>query len=160
MKLYRIPAASMEQTLRCARPLPGCSADRSDRVLVLRRILAGDPERGDVVAYRTSDQQAAACGSSGTFVHRVVGVAGERVEGRGEAIAVDWELLEEPYLAEDTDTSSPPFDETLVPEGHVFVLGDNRDFSCDGRVWGTLPAENVIGTVVARYWPPSRIGRP
>jgi signal peptidase I len=40
------------------------------------------------------------------------------------------------------------------------VLGDNRDYSCDGRVWGTLPREEVIGTVIARYWPPSRIGRP
>jgi signal peptidase I len=160
VKLYRIPAASMEQTLHCARPLPGCSADSSDRILVLRSALAGDPRRGHLVAYRASDRQAAACGASGTFVHRVIGLAGERVELRGQAIGVDGELLDEPYLAEDTDALSSTFEETLIPAEHIFVLGDNRDDSCDGRVWGTLPREEVIGTVIARHWPPSRIGRP
>jgi signal peptidase I len=159
-KAYRIPSSSMEPTLHCPRPNDGCTADEADRVVVLRYALGGDPHRGTLIAYRSIPEASERCGSPpGTFLHRVVGLPGDRVSGQYDAILVNGEALEEPYLPAEL-TSRGEFAAVTVPGGHYFVLGDNRTQSCDSRVWGAVPRENVIGRVVFRYWPPGRIGLP
>ena len=49
------------------------------------------------------------------------------------------------------------FRPTKIPSGNYFMMGDNRQSSCDSRIWGTVPRKNIIGEVFAIYWPPTRI---
>src|SRR5262249_15475038 len=80
---YRIPSSSMEPTLHCARPAPGCEARFSDRVLANRFIYHfRDPKRGDVIVFETPPAAKAKCGAGGTFVKRIIGLPGETVSER------------------------------------------------------------------------------
>jgi signal peptidase I len=158
---YRIPSSSMEPTLHCARPAPGCEARFSDRVLANRFVYHfQDPARGDVIVFETPPSARAKCGAGGTFVKRIVGLPGERVGirlRRGAAhVYIDGQRLDEPYIEQDRRDIGP--EETFrVPQGHYFVMGDNRSQSCDSRVWGSVPRDNIIGEVFMTYWPPLRI---
>jgi signal peptidase I len=158
---YRIPSSSMEATLHCARPAPGCEARFSDRVLANRFIYHfRAPHRGDVIVFETPPAAKAKCGAGGTFVKRIIGLPKERVQirlRRGAAfVYVDGRRLDEPYIENDRRDIGPE-DTYRVPAGHYFVMGDNRSQSCDSRVWGSVPRENIIGKVFMTYWPPQRI---
>ena len=158
---YRIPSSSMEPTLHCARPADGCEAGFSDRVLANRVVYHfREPERGEIVVFETPPAAQARCGAGGTFVKRLVGLPGETLELRPENgdtyVYIDGRKLEEPYI--ELDRRSAGEVETFrIPEGHYFMMGDNRTKSCDSREWGTVPRENLIGKVFATYWPPNRI---
>jgi signal peptidase I len=158
-KPYRIPSASMEPTLHCAKPGPWCLGSFNDRVIANRLAYDfGDPKRGQMVVFK-APAAAAQCapGDGGaTFVKRLIGLPGEDVAERDGYIYVDHKLLQEPYVApalRDHETGGP----WRVPANHYFFLGDDRAHSCDSRVWGTVPRSNLIGPVVLTYWPPNRI---
>ncbi len=156
---YRIPSSSMEPTLHCARPLLDCEARWSDRVLANRFIYHfQDPDRGDIVVFETPKRAQDQCGAGGTFVKRIVGLPGERVtvQDDGDVLINGRRIDESDYL--EGDRRGGHNGSWAVPDGHVFVMGDNRDQSCDSRVWGPLDEDNLIGEVFAVYWPPDRIG--
>lgn len=109
-----------------------------------------EPQRGSIIVLNLRESH------TGPVIKRVIGLPGEIVEVREGQVFVDGEPLTEPYLAEPTRGAMAP---ALVPEGHVFVLGDNRDASNDSRFFGMVPYEEIIGHAWLRYWPVSRVSR-
>ena len=156
---YRIPSSSMEPTLHCARPAPGCEARFSDRVLANRFIYRfRNPRRGEIIVFKTPPAAALKCGAGGTFVKRLIGLPGDVVSERNGFVYINGKLLDEPYVQPDRRDHDPPRNFGRVPPDHYFFMGDNRAQSCDSRVWGTVPRANLIGEVFFVYWPPGRIG--
>jgi signal peptidase I len=154
---YRIPTASMEPTLHCARPSLGCQAHFADRILACRICLDfGSPSRGDIIVFDTPSEAAKKCGEGGTFVKRLIGLPGETVKERAGYVFVNGKALNEPYVKH-RDTESGTWH---VPKGDYFFMGDNRAESCDSRMWGSVPRGNLIGTVFFTYWPLNRLGFP
>ena len=165
---YRIPSPSMEPALHCARPEPGCEANRSDRILANRFIYHfRDPRRGEIVVFHAPKAAEVAC-TGGIFVKRIIGLPGEVWAERNGYTYVDGKRLAEPYVMRDrrdSDTKTladiPPRG-TLrrIPAGMYLMEGDNRAHSCDSRVWGLVPRKSIIGKVFLTYWPLGRIGVP
>ena len=158
---YRIPSSSMEPTLHCARPAAGCEARFSDRVLANRFIYHfREPKRGEIIVFKTPPEAKRRCGAGGTFVKRLIGLPGETVEirlvGGYGYVYIDGRKLNEPYILKNRRDTGPARI-WKVPQGHYFMMGDNRAQSCDSRVWGSVPRQNIIGKVFATYWPPNRI---
>ena len=154
---YRIPSSSMEPTLHCAKPAPGCEGSFSDRVLANRFLYDfEDPKRKQIIVFNTPPLAKVRCGAGGTFVKRLIGLPGETVSERDGYVFINGKELNEPYVQparRDHESNS-----WKVPKGSYFFMGDNRNQSCDSRTWGPVPRKNLIGEVFFVYWPPNRIG--
>jgi signal peptidase I len=101
------------------------------------------PERSDIIVF-VSPQV-----SDLDLIKRVIGLPGDHVRISGGMVEVNGQVLNEPYIA-----AAPVYNgEWNVPEGNLFVLGDNRNDSSDSHAWGLLPVENVIGKAILIYWP-------
>lgn len=87
------------------------------------------------------------------YIKRVIGLPGDVVDVQNGEVRVNGQLLYEPYIS-----AAPEYEGSWnVPEGELFVLGDNRNPSADSHVWGFVPEENVIGKAIAVYWPINKI---
>jgi signal peptidase I len=114
------------------------------------------PQRGDVVVFRPPESaQQITDKKVPRYVKRVIAVAGDTVEVKRGHVLVNGETIDEPYVDKLPKYRIPPI---VVPEGQLFVLGDNRNESFDSHRWGFLAQESLIAHVFARYWPPNRIG--
>jgi signal peptidase I len=161
---FFIPSPSMEPTLM-----------EGDRVLVNKiPYYFHDPRRGDIIVF--SNPNPTSLTNRGVvdgffhwlfqglgfqqpenedFIKRIVGLPGDVVEGKHGFVYVNGEKLNEPYLTQKTQ----PFAAKTVPEGSLFVMGDNRGNSLDSRFGlGFVPIDKVIGEAFIKIWPPSRFG--
>lgn len=162
---FFIPSASMEPQLTAG-----------DRVVVSRTAYElHEPRRGDVVVFddpdavdetddsfvvlRVGRDALEAVGAvrpeETELIKRVIALPGETIEGRADGVHVDGRRLREPYL--DPSAETPAFVPVTVPDGHVFVMGDNRSNSKDSRRFGAVPVESIVGRAIARIWPPGRL---
>ena len=145
-----------------------------DRVLVSRTAYRlHDVHRGDIIVFPHPDSapdddpiiqrvakdllEAVAISrpDEDELIKRIVGLPGETVDAADGHVVIDGRRLVEPYLPEGVVTDVPGGPVT-VPEGHVFVMGDNRANSSDSRVIGTIEIDSIVGRAVARIWPPDR----
>ena len=94
-----------------------------------------------------------------SYIKRVIGLPGEYVyiDENGN-VYVDGNLLDESYLPNGVKTKTGTFNELVVPDGYLFVMGDNREYSMDSRAFGCIPIEKVEGRVLCRIWPFSKFG--
>ena len=135
MRFYEVPSRSMERTLY---PL--------DRFITVK---ARKIHRGDIVVFKDPTEPLSFC------VKRVIALAGDKVEIKNGKLYLNDKTQTESYVRERMVYLFPT---KIVPQEHIFVLGDNRNLSDDSSVWGFLPIENVVGEGVYMYWPLHRRG--
>ena len=152
VKPYRIPSASMEDTLLIG-----------DRVLVDRISWRfSQPERGDIVVFHPPFD-------GPVLIKRIIGLPNDEISLRGGFVYINGRRLNEPYVrrVDGRQEPSEPFSNGLpwslqepykAPGGSYFVMGDNRSNSGDSREFGPIKRAQFVGRAFARYWPPGRIG--
>lgn len=120
------------------------------------------PERGDIVVFWPPDNVAMICQGQpapskpkDAFIKRVVGLPGDKIEVKDGSVYINSQLLQENYTREPSRYLLEP---QTVPPGSYFVLGDNRNNSCDSHMWGAVPGDNIIGRAAFRFWPLDRLG--
>jgi signal peptidase I len=144
-KPYRIPSASMEPTLHCAKPARGCLSRVSDRVIANRLVYRfHKPRRGDIIVFKAPTRVEAACNPGGTLIKRIVELPGEKLSMRNGFVSINGVPLVEPYLRPGHRGRESGAWAPIAAESY-FVLGDNRTMSCDSRRWGVVPRDNIIG---------------
>ncbi|KHL15820.1 signal peptidase I [Mumia flava] len=173
VQAFYIPSGSMEQTLQV-----------NDRILVQKvSYWTGEPQRGDVVVF---DDPGGWLGpgaeeplgpvqrvlsvfglypTGGHLVKRVIGVGGDRVRccNTDGQLVINGVAIDEPYVANPAATAAQPFD-IRVPEGRVWLMGDNRNNSQDSRAHmgepggGFVPVDDVLGKAWVIVWPWDRTG--
>jgi signal peptidase I len=104
--------------------------------------------RGDIIVFRYPKNV------SETFLKRVTALGGDRLEIKNGVLYVNSQPVQEPYAVHHAPVHNPleSWGPTVVPEGKLFVMGDNRDNSSDSRDWGFVPLSNVIGEPMFVYW--------
>ncbi len=138
-----VEGASMEPTLQ-----------DQDRMIVTK---IGEPKRFDVVVFHATEEQ--------DYIKRVIGLPGDRIEYKNDILYVNGKAYEEPYLneykqnitsgtlTESFSLEDTPVGSATVPEGHLFVMGDNRRHSQDSRHIGAIPMDKIVGTTKIVYYP-------
>lgn len=96
-----------------------------------------------------------------SYIKRVIGLPGEHVKIENGNVYINGEKLEEDYLADTVVTESlgGMYTDITVPEGCIFVMGDNRPQSTDSRIFGCIPVDKLEGKVVLRFWPLNVFGK-
>lgn len=144
MQPYEIPSGSMEETIEIG-----------DRIFSEKvSYLLNDPQQGDIITFVDPSDP------NRVLIKRVIATAGQTVDIVDDKLYVDGKLMDEPYV-----NGKPTYDlhsdiryPYTVPEGYVWVMGDNRTNSADSRAFGPISLDSVTGHAVVRYWPIERMG--
>jgi signal peptidase I len=109
------------------------------------------PERGDIIVFNPPDS----VNSEKPYIKRVIALAGETVEIKSDGyVYIDGKKLDEPYIkGAITECNRNPCAPYTVPEGMIYVMGDNRRNSSDSRIFQGVKIENIIGKAWLTYWP-------
>jgi len=162
VEAFRIPTGSMEDTLLVGdflfvnKLVYGSEIDiglAGHRLVYYRFPAIRQPHRGDVIVFRYPDDP------SRDFIKRCVAVEGQTIEIKNKSLYVNDTLQREPYVKHSDERILPReisardnFGPFVVPKGHIFMMGDNRDNSHDSRFWGPLPLNLVKGKAMILYW--------
>lgn len=121
----------------------------------------GKPERFDIIVFHATEEK--------DYIKRVIGLPGDKIEYKDDTLYINDKAYKEPYLNEykkeviDGPLTEPftlldtPTGSETVPEGEIFVMGDNRRFSKDSRHIGTIKIDEILGSTSVVYWPPSEM---
>ena len=162
IQAFKIPTGSMEENLIVGdhilvnKMIFGSSATPLERVFLPQRAV----RRGDVVVFRYPVDP------TRDFIKRCIGLPGDEIEIRDKQVLVNGQPLDESGDVVHGDSRTYPssvffpndfryrdnFGPTIVPEGELFVMGDNRDDSHDSRFWGSVPLDFVKGRAALIYW--------
>lgn len=93
-----------------------------------------------------------------SYIKRVIGIERDRIQIKEGKVYLNGEELKERYLVEGTFTKQSNYNDVVVPDGYVYVMGDNRSESMDSRSFGCIPIDKIEGKVWFRYWPLSELG--
>ena len=148
---FVVPTGSMESTIEIG-----------DQILAQKVTLelGQHVKRGDIVVFHNPD----ATSEHDVLVKRVIATAGQTVDLKDGKVVVDGQTLDESYTQGSSyplATQAPGADVSYpytVPDGCVWVMGDNRENSADSRYFGSVDESNLIAVALVRYWPLNRIG--
>lgn len=122
----------------------------------------GEPDRYDIVVFHAPEKK--------DYIKRVIGLPGDHVSYKDDQLYINGKPQAEPYLTpfrneinegtltEDFTLEETPAQVSVIPEGYVFVLGDNRRYSKDSRHIGLISMEEIIGNTSIIFWPPNEMG--
>jgi signal peptidase I len=150
---YYIPSEGMLNTLRF-----------NDRVLVnILTYIFSEPKVGDIVVFWAPEEIPHYDPEKPIWLQRIVGVGGDSVSIEENRLVVNGSKVRKPpFLRENSyfprSLEGAVFEDVVVPDDHVMVFGDNSADSYDSRFWGPVHVDRIVGKVLVRFWPPSRIG--
>ena len=145
IQAFRIPSESMEDTLLIGDFLFANKLIYGPKVPFTDKRLPGvrDPKPGDIIIFKYPGDKKT------DYIKRCVAVEGQTVELKGRTLYVNGVAQNESYAKYYHGSNFGPY---IVPEGHIFMMGDNRDNSADSRVWGPLPKSLILGKAMFIYF--------
>jgi signal peptidase I len=149
VQAYKIPSGSMEPTLLVGDHLLVLKCAYGIRIPLVGKYLVeySSPKRGDIIVFVYPRDP------KKDFIKRVMALPGESVQIIGRTIYINGKPIRDPWgVWSENDLLRGNFGPVTVPQGHYFVLGDNRDNSMDSRYWGFVPKSNILGKALIIYW--------
>lgn len=124
-----------------------------ERLIVTKLIyFIQEPSRGDIIVFHATEER--------DYIKRVIAVGGDKIEMKADQLYINDQPVDEPYLDEFKQQAlaegyplTGDFGPIDVPEGEIFVMGDNRRNSKDSRAIGTVPLDTVVGRADVVFWP-------
>jgi signal peptidase I len=145
VQAFKIPSESMEQTLLVGDFLFANKFIYGAKMPFIGKRLpvVREPRPGDIIIFKYPGDEHT------DYIKRCIAVEGQTVELRGRQLYVDGKLQDEQYAQYFHGSKYGPY---TVPEGHIFMMGDNRDNSADSRVWGPLDKDLILGKAMSIYF--------